>query len=408
MFFCFFINNTLFCIEFGVGLSSVIKKNVKKLDEKILNEQQNFLLQQEEWPKVNKNPKFEYQAFNMCAWGKDWFSDRELVKKAMKFILEEGANLIILDWAVNFDDNGSIIPLENSLHPYWEDIEWIVDKAKSLELYVMLKPHTTLSNNAMNRNIWNTEVSVSSFNPTKFFNDYKIYISSLCDFAQKHNVDFLCIGTEMNHLDWQQEYRDYWVDLIETVRTKFSGKITYDALFNRNYRNVKDIEEVIFLDKLDFIGISLYVPVTTDDDANVETIKQGWRKDLGEVYGGGGWFEIDDVVQYLYDIVVSSYNKKLMAVEGGYQSKGQGGLFDVGKTSFTYAHYDLQSRGIEGYLSVMGEENDKGWILGVSIWDITPYMISEQNLQTPYHQQEFSVYQKPAAEVVKQHYYKLK
>ncbi len=397
--------SSIFAVQFGTinfGKDTA-KKTIKKWQEK------NSQISDEEeiWPKINKNPKFKLQGFNLCAWDKNWYSDKDLVKKVLKFVLEEGGNLVILDWAVNFNDDGTIVEYEKSLHPYWQDIEWIVQKAKSLGLYVMLKPHTTLSNSPLNRNYDNTTVDENHFNPTKFFDDYKLYLLKLCNFASKNKVDFLCIGTEMSHIDWQPELRNSWVDLINTVRTNFNGKITYDALFNRWFRNVKDIEEVIFLDQLDFVGISLYVPVTKDDDADVETIKRGWREDLGDIYGGGGWFEINDVVQYLYDIVVSSYNKKLMVVEGGYQSKS-GGLYNVCSSSFTYEHYDLQSRGLEGYFYVMGEENKKGWVLGITVWDVSPYMISDYNLQTPWHTQEFSVYQKPAADVVKKHYYNLK
>lgn len=401
----FLFCSSIFAVQFGTinfGKDTA-KKAIKKWHEKnsqISNEE-------EIWPEINKNPKFQLQGFNLCAWGKDWYSDKDLVKKALKFVLEEGANLVILDWAVNFNDDGTIVEYEKSLHPYWEDIEWLIQKAKSLGLYVMLKPHTTLSNSPENRNYDNTTVDENHFSPTKFFNDYKEYLLNLCNFASKNKVDFLCIGTEKSHIDWQPELRDDWIDIINMVRKNFSGEITYDALFNRWSRNVKDIEEVIFLDQLDFIGISLYVPITTNDDADVETIKRGWREDLGEIYGGPGWFEINDVVQYLYDIVVSSYNKKLMAVEGGYQSKGEGALYYVNNSSFTYEHDKLQSRGLEGYFSVIGEENKKGWILGITVWDLTPYMISDDNLKTPWHTQSFSVYNKPAAEVVKKYYYNL-
>lgn len=162
---------------------------------------------------------------------------------------------------------------------------------------------------------------------------------------------------------------------------------------------------MIFWDLLDFIGVSLYVPITTDDNASVDTLKQGWFEDLGEVYGGGGWFEIDNVIIYLTDIS-NRYNKQIMALEGGYPSV-TGGLYMVNSypSEEKYAYYDLQSRGLDAYLSVL-DENQDNWFKGVSLWQLTPYMMSEEALNSIYHTQEFTVYKKPAAEIVKKYYIK--
>jgi hypothetical protein len=347
---------------------------------------------------INPNPTFNLQGFNIAAWGKDWWHDDKLVEEALRFAKEEGANLVVLDWAVNFYDDGRMVSLDEntSLHPYWDDIKKIVTKAKAYGFYVILKPHTTLADSPENRNIWNTDISI--FKPSNFFPAYKSYLIQLAEFANQNKVDAICIGTEINHLDWQ--FRDEWIDLISAIRHKFDGALTYDAFFNRWYYNVKDIDEVVFWDQLDFIGVSLYVPITTDDDASVETLKQGWFKDLGN------WFEIDDVIAYLKDIA-NRYNKQIVALEGGYPSI-TGGLYllNTDPSEKKYANYDLQSRGLDAYLSVL-DENKENWLKGVSLWEITPYMIRKEALSSVYHKQGFTVYKKPAAEIVKAHYIKL-
>jgi len=349
-------------------------------------------------PGINTNPTFTLQGFNIAAWGKDWWHDDVLVDKALRFAIEEGSNLAVLDWPVNFYDDGRMVPLDadTSLHPYWDDIGEVIAKAKAKGLYVMVKPHTVLSNSPENRNIWNTDIN--TFKPSNFFPDYKAYLTQLAEFATQNKVDAICIGTEMNHIDWQ--FRDEWVDLITTVRLKFAGVFTYDALFNRWYYDIKDLDEVIFWDQLDFIGVSLYVPITTDDDASVETLKQGWFEDLGN------WFEIDNVIVYLKNIS-NRYNKQIMVLEGGYPSI-TGGLYllNTNPSEEKYANYDLQSRGLDAYLSVL-DENKENWLKGVSLWEITPYMIrTEGGLTSIYYTQAFTVYKKPAAEVVKKHYIK--
>lgn len=345
-------------------------------------------------PQVNTNTAFDLQGFNICAWGKNWWSDAALVDKALKFALEEGANFLALDWPVNFNDDGTMVAFENSLHPHWNDMQRLIEKAKQMGFYIMLKPHTTKAESAENRNIWNTDTAI--FLPGTFFSAYKGYLEELADFATQNNVDAICIGTEMNHLD--TGFRDQWSELVAAVRARFAGLVTYDAFFNRWCCSVPDIGEVCFWDLVDMIGVSLYVPVTRNDDASVEEIRRGWFESIEPE------FEISDVIAYLKGIAQDA-DKPLMALEGGYQSVS-GGLYDMtGPSTHKTVNYDLQSRGLDAYLRVLSENKDS-WFKGVSLWQLTPSMLSSNNLQTIWHTQEFTVYQKPAAEIVKQHFFK--
>lgn len=351
------------------------------------------------WPPVNDNPTFRFQAINLCAWGKSWWDDAHLVDEAMKFIIEEGSNLVVLDWAVNFDDDGRIIPIElsESLHPPLDRIAEIIRKSHKAGLKVMLKPHVTLKDSPFNRNIFNTDINI--FRPENFFPDYKEYLIRLSEFAHNQKVEMFCFGTEMNHVDWL--FRNEWVDLISEIRKRYQGPLIYDALFNRVV-DIQDIEEVVFWDQVDFIGVSFYVPLTTDDNAPVDTLRAAFFRDLGEIYGYGGWFRIDNVITFLKDISMS-HGKPIFIVEGGYPSKNQGlWNFSVPDPQ-GYAHYDLQYRGLDAYLGVL-KENREDWLVGVSLWCIVPYMLKNETLETIWHTQDFNFYRKPAAEVVKMHY----
>ncbi|MCX7650089.1 MAG: hypothetical protein N2050_05995 [Flavobacteriales bacterium] len=319
------------------------------------------------------------------------------MNEAIQFAISEGSNTIALDWAVNFNDDGSIVPVEDpaSLHPFWSDISKIVAKAKASGLKIILKPHTTLSNSGWNRNIWNTDIN--TFLPENFFPAYTSYLENLAVFAEENKVEALCFGTEMNHLDWR--FREYWESLIQAVRNKFSGLVLYDALFNRNYYSVQDVEEVVFWDLVDYIGISLYVPLTTDDNADISTLKAAWTSDLQ------GWFEIDNVITYLSNIS-QQYGKQIIALESGYPSI-TGGLFLVNSSPSEdkYAHFQLQYNGLEAYFDIL-KDFRSSWFKGLTLWEITPYMLRPEGLNSIYHQQGFSVYQKPAAQVVKKYFYK--
>ncbi|MEJ5303702.1 MAG: hypothetical protein WHT22_09810 [Bacteroidales bacterium] len=356
----------------------------------------------EPWPPLNTQPAFQLQSINMTAWGRDWWDDEKLVDEALRFILEEGCNLLTLDWAVNFENDGHIVPLDNdtaSLHPPLEKISSIIAKAHQRGLKVMLKPHVTLRYSAANRNIWNTDTSL--FLASNFFPDYQNYWDMLASFATQKGVEYLCIGTELNHIDWM--YRQKWINLIAAIRQRFNGQLTYDALFDRWLFN-KNLVDVVFWDQLDFIGVSLYVPLTTADNAPVDTLRKAFFEDLGERYGGGGWFQVDNVIDFLRNFA-NEHQKPLMAVEGGYPSKHQG-LYNISPPDpNSYVHEDLQARGLDAYLGVL-KENQGQWFKGVSLWCITPYLLGPDDLATFWHTQDFNFYKKPAAAVVKRHFYK--
>ena len=73
-----------------------------------------------------------------------------------------------------------------------------------------------------------------------------------------------------------------WVELIEKVRTVYSGKLTYAA----NYDNYQDVG---FWNHLDFIGINAYFPLRnpTDKlppaDKLLATFEENWQNVFKEI-----------------------------------------------------------------------------------------------------------------------------
>jgi hypothetical protein len=330
------------------------------------------------------------RGFNITAWQMDGWGQNAPVDEALQFALDEGANFLAMDWAVCFNDDGTIVTGGGPFHPPLEDIKALVTKAKALGFYVMLKPHITMTGSPANRNFWNTNPDV--FLSSNFFPAWKNYLTNLATQIEQLDVDAICIGTEVNHMDWQ--FRDEWVDLIDAVRLSFSGALTYDAIFNV-FADVKDVGDVIFWDKLDFIGCSLYVPITRDDHATVAALKKGWTYNtIGTIY---------NIVAYLKNIA-DKYGKEFMALEGGYQSVN-GGLYDLNSlpSQEKVVNYDLQARGLDAYLGVLFESKGT-WLKGVSLWQITPAAMTPEALKTIWHTQEFTVYKKPAADIVRKYY----
>ncbi|OYU70461.1 MAG: hypothetical protein CFE28_10960 [Alphaproteobacteria bacterium PA2] len=335
---------------------------------------------------------FKYQGLNLTGWSKTAWADHSLVDLALAYIKSTGANFVPVDWPVNFKNDGSIVPAADaaSQTPNFADLSYVVSAAHDLGLKVFLKPHVTLSTTADNRNTWNTDLT--TFSADLMFRDWSGYLTSLASFAQQSSVEGIVIGTEMNFID--TSHRGEWAALIANVRAQFTGLVTYDALFNLN-ATVMDVGDVVFWDLLDAISVSLYVPLSQNDNASAEELLAAWTNNP---FG-----DIKDVTRYLSDLSVR-YAKPVIALEGGYQSVS-GGLFNVTDmpSPNKVVNTAVQNNGLAAYLSAL-EKYAGDWFAGVSLWQVTPELMTASALQTIYNTQEFSSYQKPAAATITNFY----
>jgi hypothetical protein len=329
-------------------------------------------------------------------WGgnrNDWRSPWMPVDEALRFMLDEGANYISIDWPVAFKDDGHIMADDGGpFQPNRADIETLIDKARSSSFYVLLKPHVCSPGSNDNRSPDNT--NVPAFLPANFFNGWKTYLRGIAEMAERKGVNAICIGTELSILDGGN--RTKWLDLVNSLRQVFSGDLTYDAVFSiwgeKNWYN-----DVVFWDALDYLGCSYYIPITRNDAASVEEIKDGF------FHNKVGLSPIKDVVKALRSVAVR-YKKQVMILESGYTSMS-GGLSE-GSTLPSpekSVDYGLQERGLKAYLSVV-YENQGDWLKGVSLWGITPGTMTPEVINTYWHTQAFTIYGKPAALTVKEFY----
>jgi len=333
---------------------------------------------------------FNLQGFNITAWNKSGFSNYSLDTTALQYIKSEGSNLVTIDYAVNFNNNGSIIDPNSllSMTPKVQDLAYVIDAAHQLGLQVILKPHVTLATSAANVNDGNT--STNTFLASNFFPAWNGYLNSLGSLAQAHGVEGIAIGTEFNIYD--STNRTQWLDIISSLRNIYSGQLTYDALFSV-FTDYDSTAKVCFWDKLDYISCSLYVPLSSNDAAPQSQLIGAF---LNNQYGS-----IGNVIKYLADIS-AKYGKQIMALEGGYQSVA--GALDLANlntlpnTSQTISN-SAQVNGLNAYLYAL-EAYGSNWLKGVSLWQVTPEMMTPQNLASIWNTNEFSSYQKPSAQII--------
>ena len=172
--------------------------------------------------------------------------------------------------------------------PTDEGIERVIKKAQSLGMRTVLKPHVDPYNGT-----WRGYITFGDeLDWAEWFNSYNDFIMHYAELAEDNNVDMLIIGTELEGT----VHRPEWNDIIENIRSVFSGEITYAA-------NHDGYQFVPFWDKLDYIGIDAYFSLTASFDPTLSELVQAW----------------DPIVQELRDFS-ESYNKKIVITEVGYQS----------------------------------------------------------------------------------------
>ena len=140
-----------------------------------------------------------------------------------------------------------------------------IKKLQEANMRVMLKPQIWVRGGEFTGKItMNTEESWLELERT-----YSNFILDFAELAESTKVDIFCIGTE---LELFIKYRpNYWFKLIEKIRTVYSGELTYAANWDEFWRTP-------FWNKLDFIGIDGYFPLSDLKTPTVEDCKKGWLK----------------------------------------------------------------------------------------------------------------------------------
>ncbi|UKM65215.2 glycoside hydrolase [Flavobacteriaceae bacterium GSB9] len=123
---------------------------------------------------------------------------------------------------------------------------------------------------------------------------YSQFILDFAQLAQTMDVDIFCIGTELEKFI---EHRpEYWHQLISEIRSIYNGKLTYAANWN-------EFESTPFWNKMNFIGIDAYFPVSNSKTPSLKECLIGWKSYKNKIFEA--W---------------EAYNKPILFTEYGYRS----------------------------------------------------------------------------------------
>ena len=146
-----------------------------------------------------------------------------------------------------------------------EGLRVTAELARARGIRTLLKPHIWISGGG-----WRGEIDMDGDDAwAAWFDSYRRFIVHYARLAEAHDMEALCIGTELRSTLGAHE--DEWRQIIAEVKAVYGGKLTYAANWYAEY------EEVPFWDELDFIGIQAYFPLSENERPTLEDLIEGWK-----------------------------------------------------------------------------------------------------------------------------------
>ncbi len=154
-------------------------------------------------------------------------------------------------------------------HVWWgetpEGVDSCIVLAHNNNLKIMLKPHLWLG-----RGGFTGELDFQSEKDwVAFENSYRDYVLLYAQLAEKNKVALFCLGTELENMVKKRPH--FFENLIVDIRKIYKGKLTYAENWNC-------FEVVPFIDKLDFIGVDAYFPLTDKAKPSMAEMNEAWAK----------------------------------------------------------------------------------------------------------------------------------
>lgn len=245
---------------------------------------------------------------------------------------------ILTTWYQDNCFSTEIFPIGKT--PSDESVKRAIEKAHSLGMKVMLKPHLDLLNTAEGG--WRGEIACAREGDWQiWFESYKNFMLHYAKIAEEMDVEMLCVGTEFTAATAANT--DMWREIINAVRNVYSGDLTYAANWSEEYLQIR------FWDALDYAGIDAYFPLSDKDRPTYDELMDGWKRWLSEI---DEWQE--------------TVNKPVIFPEIGYRSS-------LGAASQPWEHapgpeVDLELQK-DCYKALVDTFWDKEWFYGAYWWD---------------------------------------
>lgn len=309
----------------------------------------------DQWRGLYRPPAVEQSLKNLAATGANWIS----------LVVTRGQETIA-STTISHDTPATATDSE---------LLRVINLAHSLGMRVMLWPGLIVFNDPGGH--WWGEIGTTFTSEAQWqdwFTSYRNSINHYAAFAQEAGVDMLCIGAESGGTTHREAD---WRRVIQEVRERYKGPITYSALNTASWGFPHSEENRIkWWDAVDYIGVSAYYELTSKNDPTVEELKEAWVKN-GHIA--------------LLEDLSRRFNKSIIFTEIGYVNKDGANKIPGNFSINTPTDSQEQADCYQAALEVLWE---KPWLKGIFWWQW-----SATSAPWPENPQG-----KPAEEVVKKFY----
>lgn len=277
------------------------------------------------------------KGMSYATWDKDQFASH-YSDESLKKLTSLGVEFISICPTHYQNEYNSPEIKQTERTPTKKSLIHVITEAHTLGLKIMFKPHIDLIDK-FDGTYWRADIGfISEEDWRDWFSSYKKMILEYAQLSESMNVEIFCIGTELSFAATKDSY---WKDIIFEVRKIYSGKLVYAA----NWDNYKSIN---FWDKLDYIGIDAYFPLTYKTTPSVEDLKEGWMKWSEEIKA---WHTV--------------INKPILFTEIGYPCTSHAASSPWQNPTSGNADPEIQANCYKAFFETVWRET---WLAGVYWW----------------------------------------
>ncbi|HUU38043.1 MAG TPA: hypothetical protein VMW46_07565, partial [Candidatus Desulfaltia sp.] len=258
-------------------------------------------------------------------------------------LAETGAGWISLIVTCYQENLGSTQIFAGESTPTDDDLIYVLGRAHTLGLKVMLKPHLDLWNDPSH---WRGEIGQSFTGETEWaewFASYRAFIEHYADLATAYGADQFCVGCELENTTHREAD---WRAVVAGVRARYPGPLIYAG--NHSGEEVR----MGWWDAVDIIGVDAYYPLSNTTDPSLEELKAAWHPHIQEL-----------------SALAAKWQKPLILTEIGYRSLDGASMHP----------WDWQ---IQGKVDLKEQEDcyraafesvyDEPWFAGIFWWSWSP------------------------------------
>lgn len=268
--------------------------------------------------------------------------DSARLKKIISANIE---HIVLVPYAYQEDYNTSDLNHSGGSNSRRDSIyNQFIQTANTLGIEVIIKPHVWITSPSDGK--WRADLEMNNeLEWQEWEKKYTEFILHYAQLSDKHNLPYFCVGNEFYVSTTKRP--QFWSSLIDTVRSVYSGKLTYGANWDREFK------EISFWDKLDYIGIQAYFPLVDANYPNYDEVSTGWNTHLIQI-----------------DSISNAFDRKVIFTELGYKSTPDAARYPWGWEDFSENIFQQISTKTQAYCYKAFFEKvwEQEWMAGVMIW----------------------------------------